>query len=55
MIENFSTDQILFLILIMTLTAIIAGFSGFFGIGGGIITVPCLFIYLVLLGSISLI
>ena len=44
MIENFSTDQILFLILIMTLTAIIAGFfAGFFGIGGGIITVPCLF------------
>ena len=33
MIENFSTDQILFLILIMTLTAIIAGFfAGFFGI-----------------------
>ena len=28
----------------MTVTAVIAGFfAGFFGIGGGIITVPCLF------------
>ena len=44
MIENFSTDQILFFLLVMTLTAVIAGFfAGFFGIGGGIITVPCLF------------
>ena len=44
MIENFSTDQILFFLLVMTLTAVIAGFfAGFFGIGGGIITVPVLF------------
>ncbi len=44
MIEDFGTNQILFLILIMTVTALFAGFfAGFFGIGGGIITVPCLF------------
>ena len=44
MIENFSTDQILFFLSIMALTALFAGFfAGFFGIGGGIITVPCLF------------
>ena len=34
MIENFSTDQILFFLLVMTLTAVVAGFfAGFFGIG----------------------
>ena len=44
MIENFGTNQILFFLLIMAVTAIFAGFfAGFFGIGGGIITVPCLF------------
>ncbi len=44
MIEIFGTNQILFFLLIMTVTAIVAGFfAGFFGIGGGIITVPCLF------------
>ncbi len=44
MIENFLSNQILFFLLIMTVTAVIAGFfAGFFGIGGGIITVPCLF------------
>tara|TARA_Y100000590_G_scaffold454704_1_gene601954 strand:+ start:324 stop:1154 length:831 start_codon:yes stop_codon:yes gene_type:complete len=44
MIEVFSTNQILFFLLIMSVTAIVAGFfAGFFGIGGGIITVPCLF------------
>ena len=44
MIEVFGTNQILFLLLIMAVTAIFAGFfAGFFGIGGGIITVPCLF------------
>ena len=44
MIEVFTTNQILFFLLIMTVTAIFAGFfAGFFGIGGGIITVPCLF------------
>ena len=44
MIETFATNQILFLLLIMSVTAVVAGFfAGFFGIGGGIITVPCLF------------
>ena len=44
MIQTFGTDQILFFLLIMSVTAIFAGFfADFFGIGGGIITVPCLF------------
>ena len=44
MIETFISDQILFLLIIMAITATVAGFfAGFFGIGGGIITVPCLF------------
>tara|TARA_Y100000590_G_scaffold461137_1_gene622050 strand:- start:468 stop:1298 length:831 start_codon:yes stop_codon:yes gene_type:complete len=44
MIEAFGTNQILFFLLIMAVTAVVAGFfAGFFGIGGGIITVPCLF------------
>ena len=44
MIEIFGTNQILFFLLIMSITALFAGFfAGFFGIGGGIITVPCLF------------
>ena len=44
MIEDFGTNQILFLLIIMSVTAVVAGFfAGFFGIGGGIITVPCLF------------
>jgi len=44
MIETFGTNQILFFLLIMAVTAVFAGFfAGFFGIGGGIITVPCLF------------
>ena len=44
MIENLATDQILLFLSIMSITALVAGFfAGFFGIGGGIITVPCLF------------
>ena len=44
MIEDFGTNQILFLLIIMSVTAVVAGFfAGFFGIGGGIITVPCRF------------
>ena len=44
MIETFGSDQIIFLLIVMAITATVAGFfAGFFGIGGGIITVPCLF------------
>ena len=44
MIETFAANQILFILLLMAVTALFAGFfAGFFGIGGGIITVPCLF------------
>ena len=44
MIDTFGIDQVLFFLLIMAITALFAGFfAGFFGIGGGIITVPCLF------------
>ncbi len=44
MIEDFGTNHILFFLFIMAITALFAGFfAGFFGIGGGIITVPCLF------------
>ncbi len=44
MIETIGSNQILLLLIIITITATIAGFfAGFFGIGGGIITVPCLF------------
>ena len=44
MIETFGSDQVLFLLIVMAITATVAGFfAGFFGIGGGIITVPCLF------------
>ena len=44
MIETFGSDQVFFLLIVMAITATIAGFfAGFFGIGGGIITVPCLF------------
>ena len=44
MIETFGSDQILFLLVVIAVTATVAGFfAGFFGIGGGIITVPCLF------------
>ena len=44
MIENFELSQILILTFVMALTALPAGFfAGFFGIGGGLITVPFLF------------
>ena len=43
MIESFGSNQILFFLLLMTVTAIFAGFfAGFFGIGGGSLTVPFL-------------
>ncbi len=42
--ETLSQSQIIFLIFLMILTAIPAGFAaGLFGIGGGLITVPILF------------
>ena len=44
MIENLTSSEVLYLIAILSLTAIPAGFfAGLFGIGGGIITVPFLF------------
>ncbi len=44
MVEIFTLNQIWFFLLLMITTALFAGFfAGFFGIGGGIITVPCLF------------
>ena len=44
MIENLEQNQIIFIILIMGLSAVPVGFmAGLFGIGGGLITVPVLF------------
>ncbi len=44
MINDLFSNQYIFFILLMVPTAAIAGFfAGFFGIGGGIITVPVLF------------
>ena len=44
MIENLGLNQIIFLIIIMSLSAVVVGFmAGFFGIGGGLMIVPILF------------
>ena len=44
MIENLEQSQIIFIIIIMAVSAIPVGFmAGLFGIGGGLITVPVLF------------
>ena len=44
MINEILSNQYIFFILLMIPTAMVAGFlAGFFGIGGGIITVPVLF------------
>ena len=45
MIENLDQNQIIYYILIMALAAIPVGFvAGLFGIGGGLIIVPFLFL-----------
>ena len=44
MIENLDQNQIIFIVTIMTASAVVTGFmAGFFGIGGGLIMVPILF------------
>ena len=44
MIENLALNQIIFVIIIMALSAVVVGFmAGFFGIGGGLMIVPILF------------
>ena len=44
MIENLDQNQIIFFVIIMAFAAIPVGFvAGFFGVGGGLITVPVLF------------
>ena len=44
MIENLDLNQIIFILTIMTSSALVVGFmAGFFGIGGGLIMVPVLF------------
>ena len=44
MIGNLEQSQIIFIIIIMVVSAIPVGFmAGLFGIGGGLITVPVLF------------
>ena len=44
MIENLEQSQIIFIIIVMAISAIPVGFmAGLFGIGGGLITVPVLF------------
>ena len=44
MIENLDQNQIIFIVSVMTASAIVTGFmAGFFGIGGGLIMVPILF------------
>ena len=44
MIETLALNQIIFIIIIMALSAVVVGFmAGFFGIGGGLMMVPILF------------
>ena len=44
MIENLDQNQIIFIVTLMSASAVVVGFmAGFFGIGGGLITVPILF------------
>ena len=44
MIENLDQNQIIFILTVMSASAVVTGFmAGFFGIGGGLIMVPILF------------
>ena len=44
MIENLDQNQIIFIVTVMSASAVVVGFmAGFFGIGGGLIMVPILF------------
>ena len=44
MLENLDQNQIIFILTVMTASAVVTGFmAGFFGIGGGLIMVPILF------------
>ena len=44
MLENLDQNQIIFILVAMTASAVVVGFmAGFFGIGGGLIMVPILF------------
>ena len=44
MLENLDQNQIVFILTVMTASAVVTGFmAGFFGIGGGLIMVPILF------------
>ena len=44
MIENLDQNQIIFIVTVMSVSAIVVGFmAGFFGIGGGLIMVPVLY------------
>ena len=51
MIENFDQNEIIFILTVMTTSAVIVGFmAGLFGIGGGLIMVPVLFYVFSLVG-----
>ncbi|SVD55314.1 uncharacterized protein METZ01_LOCUS408168, partial [marine metagenome] len=44
MLESLDQNQIIFILTVMTVSAVVTGFmAGFFGIGGGLIMVPILF------------
>ena len=47
MIESLDQNQIIFVLSIMTASAVVTGFmAGFFGIGGGLLMVPIFFLYI---------
>jgi len=44
LLENLDQNQIIFILAVMTASAVVVGFmAGLFGIGGGLIMVPVLF------------